>query len=101
MANSSSRLEPLVSPTPQILNGNVPVNQFSSLRLAGTLFRSAQRAACVLRPSNSEIPIAPAESQNLIEHLTRLAIRAGLHRQVDHSLLFGFQINAHALALIA
>jgi hypothetical protein len=102
MAHSSSlplslslRIEALGASPPQYFHCRIPVDQFTTLGL-----RKAHRDVggyFVALPKHPvfKIELLANDLESLIEDFAGVPIRARLDGQVDHTLLFGFQVNRH------
>lgn len=92
-ADSSPRLQPLGPPLAQNLKCCISVDQVTALGL-----RKACRDVCghFLAPPEHpvfQIELLTNDLESLVENFARVLIGAGLDRQIDHALLFGFQVN--------
>jgi hypothetical protein len=108
MAHSSSlplslslRIEPLGASSPQYFHSRVPVDQFTTLGLRKT--RGDVGGYFLALPEHPvfKIELLANDLESLIEDFAGVPIRARLDGQVEHTLLFGFQVNRHGRFLAA
>src|ERR1700687_3830303 len=103
MAHSSSslslRIEPLGASSAQCFYCRVPVDQFTTLGLRKTHRDVGGYFLVLPKHPVFEIELLADDFESLIEDFAGVLICARLDGQVDHTLLFGFQVNRHGCFL--
>jgi hypothetical protein len=80
---------------PQHLKRGIPVDQFTTLSLSKAHLDMGRYGFALFKHPVFEVKLFADDGERLFQDLAGIPIRAGLHGQVDHALLFGFQVNRH------
>src|ERR1019366_5392575 len=94
-ARSSLRLQPRGAPLTQHLHGGIPVDQFTALGLRKASLNMGGYRLALFGHSVFELKLLADNLERLVQDLAGILTRAGPDCQVDHALLFRFQVNRH------
>src|ERR1039457_276498 len=94
-AHSSLRVQPRGTPLPQHLNRGIPVDRFTALGLSKARLDMGRYGCALFEHPVFAIELFADDLERLVQDLAGIPIRARPEGQVDHALLFRFQVNRH------
>jgi len=89
------RLQPRGAPFPQHLERGIAIDQFTALGLSEAFLDVRGYRIAMFQHPVFKIQLLADNLERLIEHLARVTVGASSDRQVEHALLFRFQVNRH------
>jgi hypothetical protein len=92
---SSPCAHPLGAPLPQHFNRGITIDQFTALSLSEAHLDMGRYGFALFEHPVFEVKLFADDGERLFQDLAGISISAGPHGQVDHALLFGFQVNRH------
>ena len=95
MAHSSLRVQSFRAALSQHLKREVPVDQFSAFGLSEARLDMRAYSFALFNHPIFKIELLADDFERLVEDLARVLISARADRQIDHALLFGFEVNHH------
>ena len=96
MTPSFLRLQSLGTALSQNFNRGIAVHQFAPFGLVEPFFNVGGHDCTLPYHPIFQLKLFPDNLKSLIENLAGILIRAGFDREIDDTLLFGFEINRHA-----